>query len=375
MRILQISSVRTLGGGERHVIDLARGLHERGHEVYFAIRPSCEWQDRLDFLPAERIIHASIRNSFGVFSAKRIAKFIRGKNIDVVHAHAARDYIPASLVCRLTKESQFVLTRHVLFPLKPIHRFTLNNLSRAIAVSPAVATNLGKVFPAPKIEIIPNGIAPIEQTDAERAERRTAFRELHSIPGNAQVVGTIGELKELKGQRDFILAAGELARVNPDAFFVIVGKDNSPGSAFRRELKRLIKVYGLENRFLWLDWIDDMPSLLAAMDVFVSASHSESFGLAILEAMISRTPVVATETEGAKGLLRHEESALLVPIREPIALADAIALMLTDAERRNRFTETARKNAVEKFSLKDMLDRTEDLYRRVSASTVAGVAG
>jgi glycosyltransferase involved in cell wall biosynthesis len=365
MRILHISSVRTFGGGERHLVDLTRGLTERGHEIFVALRPTNEWQERLTFLPPENIFHASIRNSFGVFSARRIAQFISEKNIQIIHAHAARDYIPASLVCRMTKNSKFVLTRHVLFPLKPFHRLTLMNLSRAIAVSPAVETSLQTIIPKHKIEIIPNGINTENLTGEERSVRREEFRALHNIPPDAQVVGTIGELKELKGQRDFVLAANEVAKNNPDAFFVIVGKDNTTNQQFRRELKRLVKVFNLENRFLFLDWVEDMPTLFSSLDIFVSASHSESFGLAILEAMANKTAIVATETEGAKELLRNNETALLVPIKEPVKLAEAIENLLNDTERRKAFAEKGQIFAEKYFSLDGMIEQTESLYKEI----------
>jgi glycosyltransferase involved in cell wall biosynthesis len=365
MRILHISSVRTYGGGERHLIDLTRGLYERGNEIFVALRPTNEWQERFDFLPPENIFHASIRNSFGIFSAQRIAKFISEKNIEIIHAHAARDYIPASLVCRLTKNSKFVLTRHVLFPMKPFHRFTLSNLSRAIAVSPAVERILQPIVPKRKIEVIPNGVSTVNLTDEERKKRREEFRFLHNIPFDAQAVGTIGELKELKGQRDFVLAANEIADRCGNAFFVVIGKDNAVNQPFRRELKRLVKVFDLEKRFLWLDWIEDMQSLLSSLDVFVSASHSESFGLAILEAMVNKTPIVATETEGAKELLRNAETALLVPVKEPLKLAEAIEDLLKHRQKRESFADNAKVFAEKQFSLERMIEQTENLYKEI----------
>lgn len=365
MRILHVSSVSNYGGGERHVVDLARGLTERGHEVYLALRPSNQWEDKLDFIPAENILHASIRNSFGVFSAKKIASFIKKNGIDIIHAHAARDYIPASLAARMAKGTQFVLTRHVLFPMKPFHRLLLTNLSRAIAVSPSVLDTLSKVVPKEKIVVIPNGIDVDEVTDDQRIAHRREFREFHAIPESAFVVGTVGELKELKGQRDFVLAANQAAAVNPDLYFVVVGRDNQPGQPFRRELKRLVKVFGLSDRFLWLDWTDDMPMLLSALDIFVSASHSESFGLAILEAMANRTPIVTTATEGAKQLLKHEESAVIVPIEDPVRLGEAIVSLVSQKEKAHEYSLRALDIANDEFSLSEMIDRTEALYREI----------
>jgi glycosyltransferase involved in cell wall biosynthesis len=364
VRILHISSARAFGGGEKHLVDLAREMTNRGHEIFVALRPTNEWQSRLDFLPAENIMHASIRNSFGIFSAQKIAGFVREKNVEIIHAHLARDYIPASIVCRMTQNTKFILTRHVLFPMKPFHRFALQNVSKVVAVSPAVVANLQKIFPAEKTVCIPNGIN-IENYESNRETLREEFRFLHNISFDSKVIGIIGELKVLKGQRDFVLAAQSIAQKFPEAFFVVVGKDNSVKQEFRHELKRLVKVFNLEERFLWLNWVEDTAPLLAALDVFVSASHSESFGLAMLEAMASAAPIVATETEGARELIENDKTGKLVAVKEPIELAEAVGELLENKNLREALGKNAQIVAREKFSLEKMIDETERLYRNL----------
>jgi glycosyltransferase involved in cell wall biosynthesis len=116
---------------------------------------------------------------------------------------------------------------------------------------------------------------------------------------------------------------------------------------------------------LFLDWVDDLPALLAALDIFVSASHSESFGLAILEAMASRTPVVATETEGARELLRDHQTGLLVPVKDPVKLAEALDVLLSDREQSAALAASAQEIAEKQFSLAEMIDKTESLYREI----------
>lgn len=364
MRILHVSSAKIFGGGERHLVDLCRGLRERGHEVFVALRPTNEWQERLNFLPPENIFHVSLRNSFGVLSAQRIAEFVRENDIEIIHAHAARDYIPASLACRLVKDARFVLTRHVLFPLKPFHRFALGNLSKAIAVSSAVEINLHKIFPKEKIALISNGIDVENRASVNREKSGQAFRFEHDIPFDTFLIGTIGELNVLKGQRDFILAANIVAQKFPEARFVIVGRDNSYKKDFRRELKRLVKIFRLEDRFLWLDWVEETAPMLAALDVFVSASHSESFGLAILEAMAAGCAIVATETEGAKELL-DEKTGKHVSIKNPVELGRAISDFLEDEAARFQIGANAQKRALEMFGLEKMIDETVRIYEEI----------
>lgn len=364
MRILQISSARRFGGGERYFVDLCRGLSERGHDVFVALRPTNDWQDKLDFLPKENILHVSLRNAFGVLSATRIAEFVRENNIEIVHAHAARDYIPASLACRIVKTAKFVLTHHVVSPLKPFHRVALSNISKSIAVSNHVEENLRKIFMPERIAFVANGINV--ESLARTETLRQQFRFENNISFDANLISIVGELKLLKGQRDFILAANIVAQTFPDAHFVIVGKDTSKRKEFRRELKRLVKVFRLEERFLWLDWTEDSAALLAATDVFVSASHTDNFRLAILEAMASGSAIVATETTGAQEIL-DPTSAKFVPIKEPVHIAEAVSEFLNDEKMRETFGKNARTRALENFDAAKMITDTEKVYSEILA--------
>lgn len=365
MKILQISSARNFGGGERHLVDLINGLQRRGHEVFLAAPEDSPVAEKLDRFPPERLLPVRIKNSADILSSAKIARFIRQNKIEIAHAHAAKDYLPASFAVRLAPGAKFVLTRHVLFPMKKMQRFALSNAARAVAVSTAVAAGLENIFPKEKIVKIPNGIEIERWRDAESEKLSREFRALHNLPEKAPLVVTMGELKVLKGQRDFVLAAAETAKRFPAARFLIVGADNTFKKDFRRELKRLVKILGLEERFLFLDWVEDTRPLLAATDVFVSASHTESFGLAILEAMASRKAVVATETMGARELIEDGKTGRLTRVQQPLELAAAIGEFLSDEKMRARFGESAVEAAGERFSLEKMIGRTEELYRSV----------
>ncbi len=365
MRILHVSSARTYGGGERHFVDLARGLAARGHDIFVAYRPTSEWKHELDFLPRECHFRVSIRNSFGVLSAMRIADFIRENEIQILHAHVARDYIPASIAA-MASNARFVLTRHLTLPLKPFNRFALKNVVKTIGVSEGVVSGLRNLFPKDKVVLVHNGIDIAGRAIDDRGRLREEFRSFHGIPPNVPLVGTLGELKELKGQREFVLAAGEIAKTHPNVRFVVVGRDNTIDKKFRRELKRLASVSGLEEKFLWLDWLDDTRPFHAAIDVFVSPSRSESFGLAILEAVACGVPVVATETDGAKQLLGI--NGHLVPIEDAVALARTIITVLDDEKLRENSAAAMLERASSMFDVERMITETEKVYEDVVGS-------
>ena len=109
--------------------------------------------------------------------------------------------------------------------------------------------------------------------------------------------------------------------------------------------------------------LDDISPLMGATDIFVSPSHSESFGLAILDAMAAGCPVVATETAGAIELI--DDAAALVPIRDPIALAEKVCWYLERPDERAQLGQHLQTVARERFGLERMVDATEQLYEEL----------
>ena len=368
MRILQISSARSLGGGERHVADLANALAERGHEVYAALVPRSPLCEELYALPEKNLFTLRLRNALDFGSALELARLVRKHRIEIVHAHMARDYTLAALAAeRASNGAQLVITRHVLFPLHRFHRFALARVARVVAVSEAVARaiNAQRLFPAHKISVVANGIDMKRFDATARARRRATFRKSAGIAVSRRLVGTLGEIKPLKGQEDFLRAAAIIARRFVDVDFIIAGDDTSRTGEHRARVERLIAELDLGGRVHLTGWVKTPASLLSALDVFVSASHTESFGLTIVEAMASGTPVVATATAGAREIIEDGETGLLVPVRDGAALVYAITKLLEDVQEQTRLGARASRVARERFSLDRMVDQTERIYREV----------
>jgi glycosyltransferase involved in cell wall biosynthesis len=361
MKILQICSARELGGGEKHLADLANGLARRGHDVFAALIPASPLRAELSSVPSQNILELAMRNSLNVRSILKLARLVRRNEIDIVHAHIARDYPLAASVARRAG-ARLVLTRHVLFPLNRIHKFTLRRTSRVIAVSEAVAEGLRaqKIFEPKTITCIHNGI------DVDRFEKS---REAMAPAADTNLrVGMVGHLARIKGQEDFIRAAAAVCSRRDDVEFIIAGEDKSRGGDNRRQLEKLIAELGLRKRISLVGWVDDVPALLATFDLFVSPSRSEPFGLSIVEAMAAGVPVIATRSEGAREIIDEGQTGQLVPIGDAAALANAMEQMLSDPEERARLGENARRVARDRFSLERMVDATEQVYRETGAT-------
>src|SRR5688500_6574968 len=363
MKILQICSARTIGGGEKHLVDLANGLHGRGHEVYAAIRPDSGLRAELQPLPEQNILPLQAQGLLNILNAFKLAQFIREREVDVLHGHIAHDYLLVALAAKLAGRGKLVISRHVLFQLNELHTRMLKRVDRVIAVSQAVADSLHGFDPT-RITVIHNGI------DLSRFNRGSAASEwlqsfIESDLRRSFLVGMVGHLAPIKGQEEFIRAAAIVGCQRSDVVFVVAGEDKSRTGENRQRLERLIKDLGLEGRVHLLGWVDDVPRLLSALDLLISPSRSEPFGLSIVEGMACGVPVIATRSEGALEILEDGVTGKLLASGHPDELAAAIVSLLEDEEKRRRFVAQALEVVSEKFALESMVSATEQLYENL----------
>ena len=353
MRILQICSAREIGGGEIHLAALANTLVQHGHDLFAALCPASPVRALLSSARPENIVELPMRNSLNLATAMKLSRFVRANDIEIVHAHVARDY-PLAALATGRSNAHLVLTRHVLFPLRRIHKLTLRRTSRVIAVSQSVAESLQSqsVFDAKKIVTIYNGIdfSKFENVDARCASPQKLR------------IATAGHLAHIKGQEDFVRAAKLVIQHHPDTEFVIAGEDKSSSRENRIALENLIHELGLYENVRLVGWVDDMPGFLATLDLFVSAARSEPFGLAIVEAMAAGVPVVATASEGAREIIDDNQTGRLIPIGDVASLARTIDELLSDGTERHRLAQNAKPVVREQFSLERMVARTEEVY-------------
>ena len=344
-------------------MDLTNDLTARGHTLYAAVRPRSPLIRHLQ-LPPERILILPLRNALDVPSAHELERFVRRQRIEVVHAHMARDYSLASYAARRNRHAKFVATRHVLFQLNRLHRHTLARAARVIAVSSAVAKELRaqRILSESQIAVIPNGIDVDRFARACKGFDRAQFLRAMGLAPDCLLVGSIGELRTLKRHDDFIRAAGLIVKQFPKTEFVLAGLDTSASGEVRKQLERLVVELELKDCFYFLGWLDDADKLLCAMDVFVSASETESFGLAIVEAMAAATAVVATKTEGALEVVEDQKTGLLAPIGDVDRIAESVCALLANTEKRREMGARAQEAANTRFSLKRMVDEIERIY-------------
>ncbi|MBI4341004.1 MAG: glycosyltransferase [Candidatus Omnitrophica bacterium] len=352
MHVLQLLPSLTVGGVERGVLDLTKGLIARGHQVSVVSSGGAlvEPLTRLGAAHHQLPVHEKAPDTMWA-SIPAVARLIRQTGVDVVHA---RSRVPAWIGLAATRRAQrpFVTTAHGFYRPHLMSRVMVWG-RLVIAPSEALGRYLVERFQLPRerLRIIPRGV------DLEEF----AFcppPETHEGPWR---IGLFGRLSAIKGHAVALKACEQLLRRRVPATLCIAG--TPPEAGARRALEALIRSLKLDHAVEWLGLRQDMPALIASMDVVIVPSiYPESFGRGVIEAQAVGRPVVASRVGALAELIEEGRSGLLVPPNDPQALADAAERLISDAPLRAQCVAEGRRRVEADGALNRMVERTLAVY-------------
>jgi len=292
----------------------------------------------------------------------------RGARILHVHGYAAADF--GRLAARRVGAA-LVLHEHFADPHMPAYQGLADRLlarltDRAIAVSGSTRDFLVRErhVPADRIRLIWNG-APLDEFAPRPAEEGRALRRELGLPADAIVVGTIGRLSEQKGHRFLLDAAPAVLARHPEVLFLVVG-DGDQAPALRAQAQAL----RVADRIFFTGHRTDVPSLLGALDVFCISSTYEGTPLSLFEAMAAGRAIVSTAVDGCREVLENGVTGLLVPPRDPAALAGALMRLVADRDLRTSLARKAHE-ASARYDISTCVAQMEALYDELLAGRAA----
>jgi glycosyltransferase involved in cell wall biosynthesis len=273
------------------------------------------------------------RNALDIGTALGLRSLIKRERFDIVHAHVARDY-PLVAAAALRLPVKVVFTRHLLYPVTP--NILYRRVNGWIAPTHQILKTLDAHRPR-KSCVIPNWV------DVEKL----AFRP-HSSHAPL-TLGLLGQISKHKGHDDAIEA---LRFLGPNYRLMIGGKGQNEYVARIKE-----RATGLPVHFAGLV---SLPEFFDAIDVLLVPSWEEPFGIVILEGMASGVPVIATSSGGPPELILSGVEGILVPPKNPQALADAVPLANSQRE---QIVQAARQRVETEFDIRKVVPRVEGFYR------------
>ena len=369
MNVLLLAHGLPVGGAEVIIAALARWLHREGVGVEVGcldLVGSLGEALRSEGIP---LVCYGRRPGKDLLLPWRIARHVRRRGIEVVHAHQMTPFVYGMLAKTITRVP-LILTEHGRFhpdvsspTRRAFNRLFASSLDRITAVSQAVRETLVAVedFAPNAIEVIYNGI-DIERFSSVGPSRDEARREI-GIPAGALVVGSVGRLHPDKNHQLLLRAAARLRSQGVDVFVVIVGDGPE-----RAALATLAEDLGVSGHASFLGERTDVERVLPAFDVFALPSKTEGTPVTLLEAMAARVPIVAAAVGGIPEMLEDGRDARLVTTQGGDAVADlaaALFAVLSNPILAREIAERAFARVQRDFSAPAIFQRYLELYREV----------
>ena len=327
------------GGVQQHIRDLAEALIGLGHEVSM-IAPADDDKPLPDYVvPAGKAMPVPYNGSvarlaFGPLSVSRVRRWVKDGNFDVLHVHEPA--VPSlSLLACWVATGPIVATVHTAMPrsrwllaAQPVLRSALEKINGRIAVSEAARTTLVEHLGGDAV-LIPNGVATKRYRHAE---------PLTGWPGQGGAIGFLGRMDEPRKGLPVLLKAFEILAPERDGLRLLIA---GPGDADEQSQKLPA---GIRDRALFLGEVteEDKIRVLHSVDVFCSPNTGgESFGIVTAEAMAAGVPIVASDIDAFRQVLRGGRAGELFAAGDPAALAAAAARLLDDPARRAELSVAA----------------------------------
>jgi glycosyltransferase involved in cell wall biosynthesis len=358
--ILSLSSSRSNGGAERHLVALAAGYQALGGKVTLACAPESfiEQTGRVQGLSLHPF---QLCNSGDLRAVLQLKQLVQTSGAQLIHCHARRDFVTATLAGRLTR-CPVLLHVHVVRPLGEPHRLAgrfFNQASAIVAVSDFARSELERwhqLRPGLTRRLY-NGI------DTKSFLQTKTLREAWKIPADSLVVGMVGRLST-KGQLAFLPIAARLAKTFPTLQFVFVGPDD-PALRFS-QFQEQLDTYGLQERSRMVGMCEQVPEVMRSLDILVHLPTDEAFGLALVEAGAAGVPVVASDVGGCREVVCEATTGFLVPPNRPEQQEDLLRLLLADPSLRRQLGHQGQQRAQTEFSTERQLAELCALYQELT---------
>jgi glycosyltransferase involved in cell wall biosynthesis len=296
----------------------------------------------------------------------QLARIMKEKGIDIVHCQRHKPTVYGALAAYMTNKNLKVishvrgLNRTRSFKRKLLNGIVFRRISRIIAVSNAVRDDIVRtnlISNPDKVVTIYNGIdvKAFMDSDLTREEAQT---QLGLSDRDAFVYGTVGRLAETKGQEVLLKAFARVYEKYPKSWLIITGKGRLDS-----ELRGLSAELNIDERVVFLGYRTDIPEVLKALDVFVLPSIAEGLPGALLEAMATSIPVIASRVGGVPEILNDPSLGIMLSPSSTNELASAMERMRSmDEIRRNMMGEALRKRVLEEFTKEKMISSTRREY-------------
>jgi len=364
--LLLVDQLSGLGGGaEVFLVGLATHLPSDRFEVSVCATRAVAPGPLAEILEAGAVPYIALgrRSRWDLLRMRRLAALLGSGRFDIVHAHKFGSNVWGTLFGRACRVPVVIAHEHTWsYKGRPLRKWIDGRIvgrlaTRFIAVSDADAARMveDEKVASEKVVVMPTGYV------ARPLAPDTDLRSELGLTSETPLIGTAVVFRPQKAVEVLLEAHARLLRTMPDVHLVIAGEGPT-----RAEIQRRARELSLDGRVHFLGHRDDVDAILRSLDVAALSSDFEGSPLFVLECMANGTPIVATAVGGIPQMVLDGETGVLVPPRDPEALAGAIEHLLVDPERRAVLAAAAA-NRLSEFRIDAVARRFADLYETLAA--------
>lgn len=362
IKVLQTIRQGKIGGGESHVIDLVEELDKDRYESIVLSFTEGPMVDRMKangyttyVIPTEKPFN------FTVWS--KVTEILEKEKIDLIHAHGTRANSNTNNSARKLG-IPVVYTVHgwsfhpdQKFPLRKLRimgeKYLVDKSTLTICVSDNNHNDAKKLFPMERSTVVKYGI------NLKKFNPEGTFTDIRSELGVDKKTMLVGYVVRMTIQKDplTLVRAISLIPKELDIKFLFVGDGD-----LKEDAVNLAKELGVDSRIIFMDFRQDVPNVLNAIDVYCLPSLWEGLPIGMLEALAMEKAVVVTAIDGAKEVIVDKENGILIPVKDPQKLADALVLLYNDPTLRAKIGKGAGQTIQKDFNVVKMTRKIEDIY-------------
>lgn len=369
MRILHTNFLRGWGGQSNRILVKCDGLRKKGHEVLLSVPPKSELAKRARAAGIETTEAVNYCGGVrpGVLGdISKMKALIKTWRPEIIHLHGGRDswVVAATLLSMPRKERPLVIrTKHNVFPIADhvLNRWLYGSFFDAIICLSSAVDEQCRQKPYisnEKLWLIPSA-CDCSRFDVESGTRQR-MRQEFGFSQEHKVVAMTGRMRPEKGHEVLLEAAPLIASRCPNVRFLLLGS-----GSLKHEVCERLASQGLSQHFHVAGFRNDIPACLAAADLYVQPSLSEGLGTSVLEACAAGLAVVASRVGGIPDIIDEEKNGLLFETGSAQGLAQAMLRLLEDDQLRSRLASHTRECIETKFSVAQMVDKTEAAYKEL----------
>lgn len=379
IKVLHIITRLDRGGSSENTLLTCLGLDEQRYEVTLMagetknpllslIGEAKRTGVRFVFIPN---LVRDIHPLKDILALIKITKVLRKEAFDIVHTHSSKAGLLGRLAAKLAAVPIIIYAPHghifygYFNPLLTKIFVAIEKLAARFTDKIITLSEKGKkeqikfkIAPDEKFVGIHSGVR-FDNFSSVSRDRKAKRKEL-TLPADSLLIGTVGRLVPIKGQRYLIEAMAYLKDAIPNLILLFVG--NGP---LQQDLEMQAQDLKISDQVRFLGLREDVPEILSILDLFVLPSINEGMGRALLEAMALAIPVVATDVGGTSDLVIDGKTGLLVRPQDPRALASAMLNLLNNKTLAKQLAEQGKRWVVPKFSSEEMVRKTDDLYQEL----------